>query len=71
MPVLDALHETYGDRGLVVIGPTQLFGYATRGDPATPEQELDYLRNAYPGTASDSILDERARECRELSAVRG
>ena len=24
-----------------------LFGYATRGEPATPEQELDYLRGAY------------------------
>lgn len=47
MPVLEALYERYKDRGLVVIGPTQLYGYMARGENATPEQELDYLEGAY------------------------
>ena len=47
MPVLEALYENYKDRGLVVIGPTQLYGYMARGENATPEQELNYLRGSY------------------------
>ena len=46
VPVLEALYEHYKDRGLVVIGPTQLYGYMARGENATPEQELDYLEGA-------------------------
>ena len=47
LPVLEQLHETYGDRGLAILGPTQLYGYTSRGQDATPEEELEYLRGAY------------------------
>ncbi|MEO2198457.1 MAG: TlpA disulfide reductase family protein [bacterium] len=46
LPALEQLHETYGDK-LAIIGPTQLYGYVSRGEDATPEQELAYLRGAY------------------------
>jgi thiol-disulfide isomerase/thioredoxin len=46
-PILEALHQAYGDRGLVIVGPTQFYGYIARGADATAEQELDYLTNAY------------------------
>jgi len=46
-PVLEALHETYADRGLAIIGPTQLWGYVAGGVDATPAEELGYLRGAY------------------------
>ncbi len=47
LPILEQLHEEYGERGLTIIGPTQLYGYVARGQDATPEQELDFLRGAY------------------------
>lgn len=47
LPILRELHADYGERGLVIVGPTQLYGYIARGEEASPEQELDYLRNAY------------------------
>ena len=47
LPILEQLHETYGDRDLAILGPTQLYGYMARGEDATPEQELEFLRGAY------------------------
>ena len=47
LPILEQLHETYGDRGLAIVGPTQLYGYVARGQDATPEEELEFLRGAY------------------------
>ncbi|MBM64175.1 MAG: hypothetical protein CL484_14595 [Acidobacteria bacterium] len=47
IPVLEQIYETYGDQGVVILGPTQLYGYVARGQDATPEQELEYLRGAY------------------------
>lgn len=46
-PILEALHNDYAGRGLVIAGPTKFYGYVARGEDATPEQELDYLSNAY------------------------
>ena len=45
--VLEALYKNYSDRDLVIIGPTQLYGFMARGEAATPEQELRYLKGAY------------------------
>ena len=47
LPILEQLHENYGERGLAILGPTQIYGYVSRGQDATPEQELAYLRGAY------------------------
>ena len=46
-PILAALHEEYGDRGLTIVGPTQLYGFTSRGQTATPEEELAYLTGEY------------------------
>ena len=46
-PILERLHREYAERGLVVVGPTRLYGYIARGRDATPAEELDYLENAY------------------------
>jgi thiol-disulfide isomerase/thioredoxin len=46
-PILEALHQQYSGKGLVIVGPTQFYGYVARGEDATPEQELDYIKNAY------------------------
>ena len=46
-PILTALHEEYSDQGLVVVGPTQLYGFVSRGQNATPEEELAYLNGDY------------------------
>jgi thiol-disulfide isomerase/thioredoxin len=46
-PVLEALHQAYAGKGLVIVGPTQYYGYIAGGVDATAEQELDYLGNAY------------------------
>ena len=47
LPILEQLHANYGNRGLAILGPTQFYGYMSRGQDATPEQELAYLRGAY------------------------
>ena len=46
-PVLRELYEEYHDRGLVIVGPTQLYGYISRGQTATPEEELAYMNGDY------------------------
>ena len=46
-PVLRELYEEYHDQGLVIVGPTQLYGYISRGQLATPEEELAYLNGDY------------------------
>jgi thiol-disulfide isomerase/thioredoxin len=42
VPILARLMETYGPKGLVLVGPTQLYGYTAAGD-ATPEMETRYI----------------------------
>ncbi len=42
-PVLAKIARMYGPSGLVLIGPTRLYGYAAQGDPATPAQEMSYI----------------------------
>jgi thiol-disulfide isomerase/thioredoxin len=42
-PVLARLWKTYGPQGLLLIGPTKLYGYVARGDEAPPARELQYI----------------------------
>lgn len=42
-PVLAQLLEKYAGRGLVIVGPTQRYGYTARGTEATPAQEKLYI----------------------------
>jgi len=42
-PVLARLHSEYAPKGLLIIGPTQRYGFTARGQEASPEQELIYI----------------------------
>ncbi|MGA3076075.1 MAG: TlpA disulfide reductase family protein [Bryobacteraceae bacterium] len=42
VPILARLMATYGSRGLVLVGPTQLYGYTAAGD-ANSETEARYI----------------------------
>lgn len=52
-PTLAALQEAYGDAGLVVVAPTQRYGYVAGRAPAEAEVEMRYiaqvLAESYPG----------------------
>lgn len=43
-PRLQKWHDTYKEKGLVILGMTDFYGHA-EGKQLTPAQELDYLRN--------------------------
>jgi thiol-disulfide isomerase/thioredoxin len=42
VPILARLMQTYGPKGLMLVGPTQLYGYTAAGD-ASPEAETHYI----------------------------
>jgi thiol-disulfide isomerase/thioredoxin len=42
-PIIARLRQEFASQGLVVIGPTQLYGYAAQGTDATPDQERAYI----------------------------
>jgi thiol-disulfide isomerase/thioredoxin len=43
IPVMQMLREKYGPRGLKIVGPTMLYGYAQGGDDAPPLKELAWI----------------------------
>src|SRR5271155_5307906 len=45
VPVITRLRQEFAPEGLVVIGPTQLYGYAAQGADASPEQERAYIES--------------------------
>jgi thiol-disulfide isomerase/thioredoxin len=45
VPVIARLRQEFAPKGLVVIGPTQLYGYAAQGADAAPEQERAYIES--------------------------
>ena len=42
-PILARLNREYGPRGLALVGPTARYGYISRGQDATPAEELNYI----------------------------
>jgi thiol-disulfide isomerase/thioredoxin len=42
-PIIVRLRQEFGGQGLVVVGPTQLYGYAAQGNDAPPAQERAYI----------------------------
>jgi thiol-disulfide isomerase/thioredoxin len=42
-PLLARVKSAYAGQGLTLVGPTQLYGYAARGEDASPQQELAYI----------------------------
>ena len=47
VPILADLMKRYGPRGLVLIGPTKLYGYAAGGEDATPAAERQYIAKVH------------------------
>jgi thiol-disulfide isomerase/thioredoxin len=69
-PVLGRLKKEYGD-GLAVVGPTQLYGYAAEGRPASPQQELafiDYVRQKYLAILGDMPVPIASENFKEYGA---
>jgi thiol-disulfide isomerase/thioredoxin len=52
-PVIAQLKSEFGPRGLTLLAPTQLYGYAAQGEDAQPKDELAYIERVwqrfYPG----------------------
>ena len=42
-PIISRLENEYGPKGLVLLGPTQRYGYAAYGESASPQAELQYI----------------------------
>ncbi len=51
-PILGDIQKEYASKGLVVVAPTQHYGYVARGEEAGPAEELKYIdlvrRTYYP-----------------------
>lgn len=45
VPIITRLKQEFAPSGLVVIGPTKLYGYAAQGNDATPAQERTYIES--------------------------
>jgi thiol-disulfide isomerase/thioredoxin len=45
VPIIARLRQEFAPSGLVVIGPTQFYGYAAQGNDATPAQERAYIES--------------------------
>jgi thiol-disulfide isomerase/thioredoxin len=45
VPVIARLRQEFASDGLIVIGPTKLYGYAAQGADASPEQERSYIES--------------------------
>ena len=48
-PILAKLQQEYASKGLVVMGPTQRYGYMARGQEASPEEEMRYIDQVRKG----------------------
>lgn len=52
-PIITQLRTEFGPKGLTVVAPTQLYGYAAQGEPANPQAELAWIdrvwQRLYPG----------------------
>ncbi|MSV27696.1 MAG: TlpA family protein disulfide reductase [Bryobacterales bacterium] len=44
-PPIARLMEKYGPKGLILVGPTQRYGYVARGEDAPPEREKPYIES--------------------------
>jgi thiol-disulfide isomerase/thioredoxin len=45
VPIIARLRQEFAPAGLVVIGPTQFYGYAAQGNDVTPAQERAYIES--------------------------
>jgi len=58
-PELASLRNTYGPKGLVLVGPTRLYGYVAGGEEAatvTEKQYIDQVRRRYYAALADMAV---------------
>jgi thiol-disulfide isomerase/thioredoxin len=46
-PIMAKLSSEYGTRGLMLLAPTKLYGYAAQGEDAQPKDELPYIERVW------------------------
>jgi thiol-disulfide isomerase/thioredoxin len=46
-PVIARLSSEFGARGLMLVAPTRLYGYAAQGEDAAPKDELPYIERVW------------------------
>lgn len=46
-PVIARLSSEFGSRGLMLVAPTQLYGYGAQGEDAQPKDELPYIEKVW------------------------
>jgi thiol-disulfide isomerase/thioredoxin len=55
-PIITRLSSEFAPKGLTILAPTQLYGYAAQGEDAKPKDELAYIaqvwQHYYPGLQS-------------------
>ncbi len=55
-PIISRLSSEFASKGLTVLAPTQLYGYAAKGEDAKPKDEIAYIgqvwQHFYPGLQS-------------------
>jgi thiol-disulfide isomerase/thioredoxin len=55
-PIISRLSSEFAPKGLTVLAPTQLYGYAAKGEDAKPKDEIAYIgqvwQQYYPGLQS-------------------
>jgi thiol-disulfide isomerase/thioredoxin len=55
-PIISRLSSEFSPKGLAILAPTQLYGYAAQGEDAKPKDELAYIaqvwQHFYPGLQS-------------------
>lgn len=44
-PVLAQIRDKYAPKGLILLAPTQYYGYTARGEDATPDKEKPYIES--------------------------
>lgn len=58
-PILDEMRTTYASSGLTIVSPTQRYGYVAKRAPASPDQELAYIKQTreefYPWMADSTV----------------
>jgi thiol-disulfide isomerase/thioredoxin len=63
-PIISRLRTEFGQKGLMVVAPTQLYGYAAEGEDVPPKTELAYIERVwqhfYPGLQSVPVPISKA-----------
>ena len=68
--LLAQIRQEYAPRGLVIIAPTQRYGYVARGEEAGPAEELKYIEEVPQEILRGSAERPRPRQRGELQELR-